>query len=651
MRKYKLFSIFLLSLILNINVSAVIGPIPIYLNPEIIDSSFHNDYGIKSTFSHEVYSKDQIISSSASNLYDFLTQYSSLSFTPSSGNKYSQEVELRGYGLTNGALNIGFFINGMKLNNIDISLPNLSLIDINNIKKIEIIKGSGSVEYGDHATSGVVNIITDIDIKNRAQVSLSDNNEKISFSLNENIKKNKLNLSGEISKDHGEVEPDSNGNSNSSNQTKYSLSYSTKDKTNYGYNLNFTKSHLKNYYPHAITLAEFNSNASRLYSSDLYTKSEVSSESIQFDNTKKINQNIKLNTSASIENLENIKYWASSSYGSPSINKYQLYEGNLSSIYDKKNLKISSGLNYLHGDRDGNSGYLVKNNIGVFADLNYSINDSTILSLGTRFEDVAYSFSKNTENTKERFKLNAFEFGINKELSSSLSSFVNINKAFSSPFVDQLFTYDFALSKYRFTGFTLPTKTITLNSGFNYVTKDSNSKIALFFSDIENEMYLNPVTYQNENLDETHKYGLEVNSKYKINDFTNINFSYSFTDSRIDKEASNSSYVGKSIPMSSKHKVSLGINHQINDKNSLIFTHKYRSSSFASNDFSNSLPYKQKQFSSSDLIYNYDLSNDSVFSLDIENLFNQTYGTFTEYSTVYPSQFSRNISASFKYSF
>lgn len=55
--------------------------------------------------------------------------------------------------------------NGIKMNSIFDNVFDLSQIDLNDIKRLEIIKGSNSVIYGSSALSGIVNIVPDVQKK------------------------------------------------------------------------------------------------------------------------------------------------------------------------------------------------------------------------------------------------------------------------------------------------------------------------------------------------------------------------------------------------------------------------------------------------------------------------------------------------------
>ena len=148
------------ALVLSQPSNAVIGPIKITLNPTELSSNYFNEVDTFAPFSSEVYTEDDIKVSKASDVYDFLTQNTSLALAPSSGNRFSQSISTRGFGLTEGYQNIVFTLNGRRLNNIDMTNSNIGAIDINNIAKIEITKGSGSVIYGDNASAGAIHIFT-----------------------------------------------------------------------------------------------------------------------------------------------------------------------------------------------------------------------------------------------------------------------------------------------------------------------------------------------------------------------------------------------------------------------------------------------------------------------------------------------------------
>lgn len=71
----------------------------------------------------------------------------------------SAVVDIRGFGDA-AASNVLVLVNGRKLNSVDLSGPDLFQIPVEAIERIEVLRGAGSVLYGDNAVGGVINIIT-----------------------------------------------------------------------------------------------------------------------------------------------------------------------------------------------------------------------------------------------------------------------------------------------------------------------------------------------------------------------------------------------------------------------------------------------------------------------------------------------------------
>jgi iron complex outermembrane receptor protein len=68
-------------------------------------------------------------------------------------------MDIRGFGEI-GPLNIVVLVDGRRVNEIDLSGVDWSQIPLEQIERIEILRGPGSVLYGDNAAAGVVHIIT-----------------------------------------------------------------------------------------------------------------------------------------------------------------------------------------------------------------------------------------------------------------------------------------------------------------------------------------------------------------------------------------------------------------------------------------------------------------------------------------------------------
>ena len=69
-------------------------------------------------------------------------------------------VDIRGFGETAGS-NTLILLDGQRMNPIDMGSVSWSAIPLDSVQRIEVVRGAGTVLYGDKATGGVVNIITD----------------------------------------------------------------------------------------------------------------------------------------------------------------------------------------------------------------------------------------------------------------------------------------------------------------------------------------------------------------------------------------------------------------------------------------------------------------------------------------------------------
>jgi iron complex outermembrane receptor protein len=80
-------------------------------------------------------------------------------------------VDLRGFGDTGGS-NTLILLDGNRLNPIDMGSINWSAVPLESVQRIEIIRGAGTVLYGDRASGGVINIVTDKSAAAHASLAL-----------------------------------------------------------------------------------------------------------------------------------------------------------------------------------------------------------------------------------------------------------------------------------------------------------------------------------------------------------------------------------------------------------------------------------------------------------------------------------------------
>jgi iron complex outermembrane receptor protein len=106
-----------------------------------------------------VLTADDIAASDAKNVVEALQEVEGVYFRSISGDPTQAEISMRGFG-ENSHGRVLVLLDGRKLNQPDMAGINWTMIPLDNIERIEILRGSQSVLYGDYAVGGVINIVT-----------------------------------------------------------------------------------------------------------------------------------------------------------------------------------------------------------------------------------------------------------------------------------------------------------------------------------------------------------------------------------------------------------------------------------------------------------------------------------------------------------
>lgn len=95
----------------------------------------------------------------AQNIVDLLSAEGGLVQRGVLGNEKKANVDIRGMGETS-VSNVLVLVDGVRLNPPDMAGPDFSTLSLDQVERIEILRGAGSVLYGDGAVGGVINIMT-----------------------------------------------------------------------------------------------------------------------------------------------------------------------------------------------------------------------------------------------------------------------------------------------------------------------------------------------------------------------------------------------------------------------------------------------------------------------------------------------------------
>jgi iron complex outermembrane receptor protein len=592
-------------------------------------------------YASEVYTRAMIAASGANSLVDFLAQNTTLDVMPSYGNKFTPLLDMRGYGLSSGFQNIVVSLDGQRLNNIDGMPQLLGAIPVASIDRIEITRGSGSVVYGDGATAGTIQIYTR-PYQGVTVGGSAGNYGALSATVAAGLSKDNFSVSAsnDYQSQRGTSDADINGQRDASSLSTQRGQVRVRPVDALWLTLDGSSSKIDTRYVGPLSLAQFNADPAQ-NGGNVYTHQKFDTDQWRLGAELALSANTKLTASRNREDKL-------SNYISPYPFKanYDYTTDDVALVHSSDAFKLTTGVQRFDGTRIGSSNRTSKNNIGYYVQGQYVFGKLTI-SAGARREKVDYNYVPNGGSALSASeKLNAWDIGSNYRLSADTSFFANYNQAFQAPDIDRFFNFNGS-----FNGFISPEKVKTVTLGVNHTQGNHRVKLAVFRADLKNEIYFNPVTFENTNIDKSHKYGLELQDNWRIRPDLSLRLGYTYTRAIIDHEDRGAgAFDGKELPGVPRHGATLAMQYDWSEHSTLNTGYVWRSDSYAANDFANNFSQKQKGFQSANLAYRYRYKAYEV-SAAIDNVFAHKNGLWISDDVIYPVSFARLYRVGFKASF
>ncbi len=594
----------------------------------------------ETTYASEIHSSEHIAASGAATLYDYLAQQTTLNISSSFGSKATPSINLRGFGNENGSQNIVITVDGRRLNNIDGAAQLLSAIPLSNIERIEIIKGSGSVIYGDGATSGAVQIYTKSKTGVTIGTSLGNYGQQNHY-LNAGISEKYFDLSANVAHDShdGFSKKDPSGHKDKFSSDTQNINLKIKPVDNLYFFVAGTSSRNDIRYINYLSKSEFKDDPRQSGGRD-YLQQNLDTDQWTLGAAYDITNKLKL----SITHFNEDKKSAFPFY----VADYDYRSNDIALSYNIETLSAIIGYQDFNGDRNTDFNTTTKDNRAVFINAEYRPNwlsEALTLSAGARKEKVRYRYAPTAgSKLSDSENLHAWDIGANYRINPQTSVFTNYNRSFQAPDIDRFFGFD-EFYNTVFNGFISPAKANTINLGLNHATADHRFKATLFHVRLNDEIYLDPsfgFFGTNSNLDRTRKYGLELQDHFKVTDQLSGSILYSYTRAVIDKEntLSGSTIRNKDLPGAPKHTLVANLNYQFLERANLNINHTWRSKTYVFNDFDNSLAQKQGHYESTNLALNYQHKNLNFFA-SVSNLFEHENYMQTSVDALYPIDFVR----------
>lgn len=617
-------------------------------------------------------------------------------------NTFGSMIDLRGQGGLDGnsagaKANVQILLDGVAINSLETSMVSspINTISIDNVERIEVIPGGGSVIYGSGTSGGVINIITKKGTGTRANAGYSYtsfNGKKYDVSAGHTIGKFDIDLSysnneakgyRDDSKDdseyfQGKVRYDINDNHNV--EFKYN---------NYNAGANILDS---------LTKEQLEQNRKMGDTDGFITKMDTDKDDYTLTYNGKLSSNLDINTIAFYSKTDMLMDMPSESADTKWNFKDEKkgVKTKLKYSYGNNN-SIIWGIDYINND-GGRYGKVNVNNAMM------SMNTKTDMDLN---KDTIATFVMNT------YKYNDFEFtqGIRYEKSDYEVTRTSATKITSSiptmnkeTFSSQTFTkdednYAWELSgSYNYSdtgrtylryerGFTSPGPSLLTNKyGGSYYLNNLDSQtynsfeigmsdykgftainLSLFYSLTDKEIYtymssgMTNSNILNYNLDKTERYGFEIKLEQYIDKLT-LSQTYQYINAEIKKGKeklfdgkgnviTGESLSGNKIAGVPEHRFTLGAKYDFTNNFNINGEVVYNGNSYINN---NNKYGKQDNYVVTNIRTNYNMDNGLSLFAGINNLFDEEYCTSVSYSQsegyTYDPAAERNYYVGFRYS-
>ena len=547
-----------------------------------------------------VITQEEIAASNAQNIPEILREALGIHIYDQSTTKTSV-LDMRGFG-DSATRNVLVLVNDRKINNVDISGADLIQIPIDAVERIEIIRGAGSVLYGDNAVGGVVNIITkkgEGDFKGKFGGMYGSYDARATD----------LELSGEksnISYYFFSKYFDQRGFRQNSDvlakDFNTRLGYEFSDRLSMDFNVGWHKDRYG--LPGGISadeIATFNRRASM--EEDNYATTMDEFFELSFDMTPWPEDGYIGNFVVDFNYRDRDVF--DIFFGSETDRETNTRGINAKYIFDHtvfgQDMNFVTGVDFYDHENDikGSGTNTVdltisKEEFGVYSFAQYEMLKDVYVSGGTRFHKADYAFSQRDVAVDEKQSPgeSVNMFGMKWDYGQGSNMHFNVQQSFRFLATDEWYSS----SNFPDFGITPNLNTnLKQQTGIQYevgLKHNFHDKVVVFVTpywmDLKNEIFFDPVNFINSNYDKTRRTGGEFGQKTDIEKFFEIDFldkleffaNYTYQQPQF-REGPND---GKDIPIVPRHQASAGLITKFLKNYEVSLTGRYVGSRFAIND-------------------------------------------------------------------
>lgn len=593
-----------------------------------------------------VITEEEIQKSTARNVPELLRTAPGILVNDVNSNRKNYTIDMRGFG-ESAAVNTLVLVDGRRINSPDLSGADWTLIPLDRIERIEIIRGgSGAVLYGDNAAGGVVNIIT----KEADRSAMGIKGAYGSFNtyngdayIKKAWEKFFITLTGSYASSDGFRD------NSDSETTDAGLNVSFYETDAIRWNLSSGYHRDETGLPGAIKESDFNSGTSRTDS--VNPDDFVDTKDYYFEGGPEIQlgKDGLFKIDASYRKREADSFFSFDFLGSqemfeartaiktiavsPQVILKNNVGGSQHSLtfgvdYEKAEEDISNALSY---DPPTKTFDLSKENYGFYVHDDVRATDRFSISAGYRYDKAKFEFNPGERSVDE----NIYDAGVNYRFGEKSYAYFGYSRSFRYPVLDEYFSFflnmiDPSLVSQRSDNYDVGARF--------YMSSRSYIHLNFFRIDTKDEIFFNPVSFANENLDgKSRRQGVEFALTTGLFKWLSMSGSYTYTDSKI----LGGFYKGNDMPNVPYHKATLSTDLELWEGFSAIFSGIYIGERRFVSDFGNTFS-RQKGYIVVNTKFRYRLARLTAF-LDINNIFNKNYseygvlGGFPTEKAYYPS--------------
>jgi iron complex outermembrane receptor protein len=502
-----------------------------------------------------IITRQDIRNTAAQNLPDVLSTRAGINTSQLGGAMgRNATVDMRGFGST-ATSNTLILVDGLRVNPVDMGSVIWSSIPLESVERIEILRGSGTVLYGDGATGGVINIITNKSGRpvagvtatlgsygyKGADIQLANSNEKAYFNLfvnyadadgyRKNSRQDQQAASGRVGwlLDHGEIFTDfavykeSNGLPGSIFSAAYRNDpRSTRTPKNAedrdGYRIRPGISYRLN---DRLSLeGELSFDHQKLDAQYFSTFGDTNTERVR-------------DTTAFTPRLR----WQHglATMASETVFGFDYYDGKVTS----NNTGFAD-----QGASQKSTAFYLQNITKLTHELALTLGGRT-QRMSQKAHQDAYApfFSPAIEGDASRSK-NAFDFGL-AYAEDSWRIYGKTGTTFRFANVDELFGYDSVLFVPVFAGNIKPQHGRINEVGGSITLGSANIRASLYKLDLTDEIGYDGSLFANVNFDPTRRNGAEFEADWKIIESLQAKMAYAYTDATFR----DGTYAGNTVPL------------------------------------------------------------------------------------------------------